>query len=52
MNKIDIEQLNLHYGSFHALKDVNMQVSEKRDHGADRPFGAAASRRFSRRSTA
>ena len=25
--KLDIEKLNLHYGSFHALKDINMQIS-------------------------
>lgn len=25
--KFDIEKLNLHYGSFHALKDINMQIS-------------------------
>ena len=25
--KIDTEKLNLHYGSFHALKDINMQIS-------------------------
>ena len=28
MNKIDMEQLNLHYGSFHALKDVNLSIEE------------------------
>lgn len=26
--KFDIEKLNLHYGAFHALKDINMQVDE------------------------
>ena len=25
--KFDIEQMNLHYGAFHALKDINMQIS-------------------------
>ena len=25
--KFDIEKLNLHYGLFHALKDINMQIS-------------------------
>ena len=25
--KLDIEKLNLHYGAFHALKDINMQIS-------------------------
>ena len=24
--KFDISNLNLHYGGFHALKDVNMQI--------------------------
>ena len=28
MNKIDMEQLNLRYGSFHALKDVNLSIEE------------------------
>lgn len=26
MNKFEIEHLNLHYGSFHALKDVNLNI--------------------------
>lgn len=26
--KFDIEKLNLHYGTFHALKDINMQIDE------------------------
>lgn len=26
---IDIQKLNLHYGQFHALKNVNMQIKEK-----------------------
>ena len=26
--KFDIEKLNLHYGAFHALKDINMQIYE------------------------
>ena len=26
--KFDIEKLNLHYGAFHALKDINMQIDE------------------------
>lgn len=30
MNKIDIKNLNLHYGSFHALKDVNMEIQANR----------------------
>ena len=28
MSKIDMEQLNLHYGAFHALKDVNLSIEE------------------------
>lgn len=27
--KFDVKNLNLHYGKFHALKDVNMEISEK-----------------------
>lgn len=30
MNKIEINNLNLHYGSFHALKDVNMEIQANR----------------------
>ena len=26
--KFDIEKLNLHYGAFHAMKDINMQIDE------------------------
>ena len=29
MTKFDIRKLNLHYGSFHALKDVNLSIDEK-----------------------
>ena len=29
MAKFDIWKLNLHYGSFHALKDVNLSIEEK-----------------------
>ena len=29
MAKFDIQTLNLHYGSFHALKDVNLSIEEK-----------------------
>ena len=29
MVKFDIRKLNLHYGSFHALKDVNLSIEEK-----------------------
>ena len=34
--KFDIEKLNLHYGAFHALKDINMQISAPRDHRVHR----------------
>ena len=27
--KLSIENMNLHYGSFHALKDINMHIPEK-----------------------
>ena len=26
--KLSIENMNLHYGSFHALKDINMHIPE------------------------
>ena len=29
MNKIEISNLNLHYGSFHALKNINLDIQEK-----------------------
>ena len=29
MIKFDIQNLNLHYGNFHALKDVNLDITEK-----------------------
>ena len=36
--KFDIEKLNLHYGAFHALKDINMQIDEQRSQlSSDRP---------------
>ena len=27
--KLSIEDMNLHYGAFHALKDINMHIPEK-----------------------
>ena len=30
MNKIEVKKLNLHYGDFHALKDVNIDIEEKK----------------------
>ena len=29
MNKFNIENLNLYYGDFHALKNINMNIEEK-----------------------
>lgn len=29
MNKIEISNLNLHYGNFHALKNINLDIQEK-----------------------
>ena len=29
MEKFEIRNLNLHYGAFHALKDVNMKIKER-----------------------
>lgn len=29
MDKLKIEKINLHYGDFHALKDVNLKIQEK-----------------------
>ena len=29
MEKFEIQNLNLHYGAFHALKDVNMKIGER-----------------------
>ena len=29
MNKFTIKDMNLHYGDFHALKDINMVIPEK-----------------------
>ncbi|MCI8631800.1 MAG: phosphate ABC transporter ATP-binding protein, partial [Firmicutes bacterium] len=28
-DKFTIENLNLHYGSFHALKDINMRIPSR-----------------------
>ena len=30
MNEIEVKNLNLHYGDFHALKDVNIDIEEKK----------------------
>ncbi len=35
--KISIDNMNLYYGNFHALKDINMEIPEKRSqHLSDR----------------
>ena len=31
MDKITVENMNLYYGDFHALKDVNLNMQEKRN---------------------
>ena len=48
--KYKIQDLNLHYGQFHALKDINLELPEKKITAFIGP--AAANRRCSRRSTA
>ena len=30
MNKISIKDMNLHYGDFHALKNVNLEIEENK----------------------
>ena len=35
--KLSIEDMNLHYGTFHALKDINMHIPEKENHCVHRP---------------
>ena len=38
MSKISIKDMNLHYGDFHALKDVNLEIEENKiTHLLDRP---------------
>ena len=36
--KFDISHLNLHYGDFHALKDVNMKIEANKIHCIYRTF--------------
>lgn len=43
MGKIDIDHLNLNYGSFQALKDVNMHVTEKQITALIGPSGCGKS---------
>ena len=30
MDKMNVQDLNLHYGSFHALKNINLPIPEKK----------------------
>ena len=41
--KFDIEKLNLHYGAFHALKDINMQIDEHKITAFIGPSGSGKS---------
>ena len=35
-NKIEIHNMNLHYGDFHALHDINLDIIGKSDHSVYR----------------
>ena len=39
MNKFEISGLDLYYGDFHALKDINLNFGRKKHHRVHRPFG-------------
>ena len=41
--KFDIEKLNLHYGAFHALKNINMQIDEHKITAFIEPSGCGKS---------
>ena len=41
--KFDVKNLNLHYGKFHALKDVNMEIPEKQSTAFIGPSGCGKS---------
>lgn len=41
--KFDVKNLNLHYGKFHALKDVNMEIPEKQITAFIEPSGCGKS---------
>jgi phosphate transport system ATP-binding protein len=43
MNKISIKNLNLYYESFHALKDINMEIKENKITGLIGPSGCGKS---------
>ncbi len=51
MRKVDIKNLNLHYGSFHALKDVSLGVEPNAITALIGPSGCGKVR-CSKRSTA
>ena len=43
MNIIDTKDLNLYYGNFHALKDVNVSIAEKKITAIIGPSGCGKS---------
>ena len=42
MSKIDAQHVDFHYGSFHALKDINMSIDEHEVVASSAPRGAAS----------
>ena len=47
--KLSIENMNLHYGSFHALKDINMHIPEKEITAFIGPSGCEKSKTWNHR---
>ena len=43
MSKISIKDMNLHYGDFHALKDVNLEIEENKSTAFIGPSGCGKS---------
>ena len=43
MSKISIKDMNLHYGDFHALKDVNLEIEENKITAVIGPSGCGKS---------
>ena len=37
MSKISIKNMDLHYGDFHALKNVNLEIGIRSQHLSDHP---------------
>ena len=37
--KLAVRDLNFYYGSFHALKNINLDIPEKQGDGVHRPVG-------------